>query len=403
MKHSSQFLGEIMSNPNIVEKLYEERNNLWEQMKELNDREISENRSLDSAEKEQWDKMNDRMSEIDSRVSELASLEESNKKAEEARAMFETKPVIEEKADEEISDAKILRAFATGEVRSHNFEKRDLDKANDGGLVPQGFFDQIIAKLDENAVVRNVATVVPTAGGEDIKFPQVTALSSASLVAEGGAIGESDPTSASVTLGAFKYAYLVQVSSELLADEGVDIEAFLANDAGRALGNGAGADFATANGSSKPNGIMNASSAGVTCASATAITSDEVIDLMHSVTAPYRVNSQFIMKDSTLKEIRQLKDSNNNYLFQQGLQFGMPDTLLGVPVLTDPNIEAIATGKKVVSYGDHSKYYIREVNGIQVDRSVDYAFANDLVTFRFIYRADGDLLDTNAIKHMKMA
>ena len=69
-----------MSNP-IVEKLYEERNTLWEQMKELNDREISENRSLDSAEKEQWDTMNDRMSEIDSRVNELASLEESNKKA----------------------------------------------------------------------------------------------------------------------------------------------------------------------------------------------------------------------------------------------------------------------------------------------------------------------------------
>ena len=78
--------------------------------------------------------------------------------------------------------------------------------------------------------MRSVATVVSTGGGEDIKMPQVTALSSASLVAEGGSIGESDPTSASVTLGAFKYAYLVQVSSELLADEGVDIEAFLAND-----------------------------------------------------------------------------------------------------------------------------------------------------------------------------
>ena len=317
--------------------------------------------------------------------------------------MFESKPVIEETPEVAKTDGQILRAFANGEVRSHNFEKRDLTKSGDGGLVPQSFFDQIIAKLDENAVVRSVATVVSTGGGEDIKMPQVTALSSASLVAEGGAISESDPTSASVTLGAFKYAYLVQVSSELLADEGVDIEAFLANDAGRALGNGAGADFATANGSSKPNGIMNASSAGVTCASATAITSDEVIDLMHSVTSPYRVNSQFIMKDSTLKEIRQLKDSQNNYLFQQGLQFGMPDTLLGKPVLTDPNIDAIATAKKVISYGDHSKYYVREVNGIQVDRSVDFAFANDLVTFRFIYRADGDLLDTNAIKHMVMA
>lgn len=390
-----------MSNP-IVEKLYEERNNLWDQMKELNDREIKEERSLDASEKEAWDKMNDRMSEIDARVQELASVEEANKKSEESRAIFETEnaPVIEKEEAE--TDASILRKMATGEVRSHSFEKRDLTKGGDGGLVPQGFYDQIIAKLDENAVVRQFATVVSTASGEDIKFPQITAHSSASLVAEGGAIGESDPTSASVTLGAFKYAYLVQVSSELLADEGVDIEGFLAQDIGRALGNGAGTDFAVGNGSSKPNGIMNATSTGVTCASATAITSDEVIDLYHAVTSPYRVNGAWIMNDATLKEVRQLKDSNNQYLWQPSLQLGNPDSLLGSPVASDPNIETIATAKKVMAFGDMSKYFIREVQGFQLDRSVDYAFANDLVTFRAIYRADGDLLDTNAVKRMVM-
>lgn len=388
---------------NIVDNLYEERAGLWEQMKELNDREIKEERSLDASEKEQWDKMNDRMSEIDARVQELASVEEANKKSEESRAIFETEnaPVIEKEEVE--TDASILRKMATGEVRSHSFEKRDLTKSGDAGLVPQGFYDQIIAKLDENAVVRQFATVVSTASGEDIKFPQITAHSSASLVAEGGAIGESDPTSASVTLGAFKYAYLVQVSSELLADEGVDIEGFLASDIGRALGNGAGTDFAVGNGSSKPNGIMNATSTGVTCASATAITSDEVIDLYHAVTSPYRVNGAWIMNDATLKEVRQLKDSNNQYLWQPSLQLGNPDSLLGSPVASDPNIETIATAKKVMAFGDMSKYFIREVQGFQLDRSVDYAFANDLVTFRAIYRADGDLLDTNAVKRMVMA
>ena len=202
-----------MSN-SIVEKLSDERNNLWEQMKELNDREINEERSLDATEKEQWDKMNDRMSEIDARVQELASVEEANKKAEDTRAIFDntSAPVIEEK-EEAPSDGEILRAMAQGEVRSHEFEKRDLTVAGDGGLVPQGFYDQIIAKLDENATVRQFATVINTAGGEDIKFPTITALSSASLVTEGSAIGESDPTSGSITLGAFKYAYLVQVSS----------------------------------------------------------------------------------------------------------------------------------------------------------------------------------------------
>ena len=392
-----------MSNP-IVEKLYEERANLWDQMKELNDREIKEERSLDASEKEAWDKMNDRMSEIDARTSELASVEEANKKSEEARAIFEASspaPVIEKEV-EAPTDASILRSMANGEVRSHNFEKRDLTVGSDGGLVPQGFYDQIVAKLAEHAVVRQFATVVSTAGGEDIKFPQITALSSAVLVAEGGGIGESAPTSASVTLGAFKYAYLVQVSSELLADEGVDIEGFLAQDSGRALGNGAGTDFAVGNHSSKPNGLMNASGTGVTCASATAITSDEVIDLYHSVTSPYRTNGAWIMNDATLKEIRQLKDSNNQYLWQPSMQQGNPDILLGSPVATDPNIETIATTKKVMAFGDMSKYFIREVQGIQVDRSVDYAFANDLVTFRFIYRADGDLLDTNAVKRMVM-
>ena len=392
-----------MSNP-LVENLIEERAKLWESMKELNDREIAEERSLDASEKEQWDKMNDRMSEIDSRVSELASVEEANKKSEEARAIFEASapaPVIKEEIAEP-TDSEILRSMATGEVRSQNFEKRDLTKSGDAGLVPQGFYDQIIAKLDENAVVRQFATVVNTASGEDIKFPQITAHSSASLVAEGGAIGESDPTSASVTLGAFKYAYLVQVSSELLADEGVDIEGFLANDIGRALGNGAGTDFAVGNGSSKPNGVMNASGTGVTCASATAITSDEVIDLYHSVTSPYRSNGAWIMNDATLKEVRQLKDSNNQYLWQPSLQLGNPAQLLGSPVATDPNIETIATAKKVMAFGDMSKYFIREAGGFQLDRSTDFAFSTDLVTFRAIYRADGDLLDTNAVKRMVM-
>ena len=124
----------------IVDGLIEERANLWESMKELNDREIAEERSLDASEKEQWDKMNDRMSEIDARVQELASVEEANKKSEEARAIFEANsaPVIEKEAEVE-TDASVLRKMATGEVRSHNFEKRDLTKSGDGGLVPQGF------------------------------------------------------------------------------------------------------------------------------------------------------------------------------------------------------------------------------------------------------------------------
>ena len=214
-------------NMQLIEKLQEERNKLWEDMKELNDREMNEERTLDATEKESWDKMNDRMSEIDARVSELVDLEEANKKAEENRSFLEdstTAPVIEAKEEPMETDADIIRSLASGERRSHKFEKRDLTVGSDGGLVPQGFFDQLIAVIDEFAVVRNVATVITTAGGEDIKFPQITANPTATLVTEGSAIGESDPTTSSQTLGAFKYAYITQISSEMLADGGVDIE-----------------------------------------------------------------------------------------------------------------------------------------------------------------------------------
>jgi HK97 family phage major capsid protein len=392
-------------NMQLIEKLQEERNKLWEDMKELNDREMNEERTLDATEKESWDKMNDRMSEIDARVSELVDLEEANKKAEENRSFLEdstTSPVIETKEEPMETDADIIRSLANGERRSHKFEKRDLTVGSDGGLVPQGFFDQLIAVIDEFAVVRNVATVITTAGGEDLKFPQITANPTASLVTEGSAIGESDPTTSSQTLGAFKYAYITQISSEMLADGGVDIEGYLAQQGGQALGNGAGADFVNGNNSGKPHGVMDQASTGVTCASGTAITSDEVIDLYFSITAPYRNNATWLMKDSTLKAIRQLKDSNNQYLWQPSLQLGNPDSLLGLPVATDPNVDAIATTKKVIAFGDMSKYYIREVNGIQVDRSNDFAFANDLVSFRFIYRADAGLMDNNAVKRMAM-
>ena len=391
----------------LVEKLNEERNSVWEKMKDLNDREINEERNLDAEEKKQWDTMNDRINEIDSRMKDLVTLEEANKKAESNRAVFETSEapqMIEEKEEAgEPADSDIIRSMAQGEVRSHSFEKRDMSVGSDGGIVPQGFYDQIIAKIDEQAIMRQLATVIGTGAGEDMKFPQVTANSVGALVAEAGAIGESEPTTASVTLGAFKYAYLTQVSSELLADNGVDIESYLADTSGSALGRGAGVDFAVGNGSSKPNGLMNACSTGKTTAGATAITVDELISLFHSVTAPYRINASWIMNDATVDYIRKLKDGNNNYLWQPSVALGLPDILLGKPVFTDPNIETIATAKKTVAFGDMSKYFIREVTGIQVDRSVDYAFANDLVTFRFIYRADGDLMDTNAVKRMVQA
>jgi HK97 family phage major capsid protein len=79
---------------------------------------------------------------------------------------------------------------------------------------------------------------------------------------------------------------------------------------------------------------------------------------------------------------------------------GTPDTLLGKPIRTDPFMPAMATGAKSVAFGDMSQYFVRLAGGVRFERSDDYAFNTDLVTFRALIRGDGVLVDqTGAVKH----
>jgi len=75
------------------------------------------------------------------------------------------------------------------------------------------------------------------------------------------------------------------------------------------------------------------------------------------------------------------------------------DTLLRKPVHAYPNVAAVATSAKSLAFGDFSAYFVRQVNGIRFERSDDYAFNTDLVTFRALLRGDGLTVDqTGAIK-----
>ena len=79
-----------------------------------------------------------------------------------------------------------------------------------------------------------------------------------------------------------------------------------------------------------------------------------------------------------------------------------PDTLLGKPVVIDPNMPDPALNALPIAFGDFSAFYIRDVQGVRFERSDDYAFANDLVTFRSLLRSDSNLIDlTGAIKLYK--
>lgn len=389
-----------------IKKLVDERNSTWEAMKSLNDLEVKENRSLDAEEQNQWDTMSNELDALDKRISELHDLDKRNKEAEARREEIlssESAVAVVEPGDEEERKVSPLEQMAKGEIRDFTFnkEERDLTSSNAGGVVPASFFDQVTAVMDQVGVMRNLASIVSTQGGESLKFPTLTANSQANLISEGSAITESDPTISSVSLGAYKVAFITQISKELLNDSGVNLEEIMADMSGTALGKKQAEFCITGTGSSQPTGLVNVSNV-KTLNSNSAITLDELMDAHYGMGAEYRKDPSygFIFSGNTLNELRQLKDSNNQYLWQPSVQAGTPDRILGVPVYEDPNVADLGANAKVGYVGAFNRYYIREAGGIEVSRSDDFAWNTDLISYKFVIRFDSASLDASAIKRI---
>lgn len=390
-----------------IKALQERRQNIWEQTKALLDAAEARGEELSGEEEASYQALNADLDRIDARAKQYLEAEQRNQDAKEAFDKLLAKPSeVRQQPQEQDSE---LRRWARGEMRSIEVpaEKRDLVKSTataGGNTVPTTFYGQLMGHLIEvSGVMMAGPTVLNTASGETIEVPVTTAHSSAALTAEAAALTESDPAFAKRTLGAYKYGVLLQASSELLADTGVDLEGYLAMQAGRALGNAFGVHAITGDGSSKPTGIVTSASAGVTGGTGVvgAFTADNLIDLYYSVISPYRNSTScgWLMRDATLGAARKLKDQQGQYLWQPSIQVGAPDTLLGKPVHTDPNVAAVALGAKSVLFGDFSQYFVRMAGGVRFERSEDYAFNSDLTTFRAIIRADGLLIDqTGAVK-----
>ena len=217
--------------------------------------------------------------------------------------------------------------------------------------------------------------------------------------------GGKDATFGQKTLNAFAFnTEWVRWSAELNADSVFNMESLLGRLLGERMGRIANAKLTTGSGSSDVEGIVTNSGAGVTAASSTAVTADEIIDLVHSVDPAYRQspNAAIMMNDSTLKAIRKLKDGNGNYLWQMGdFQIGTPQNILGYPVVVNQDMDSIATGKKTILFGDMSRFYVRKVGqpSIYVARE---RFAPDFGILGYI-RLDGCLSDTAAVKHLVQA
>lgn len=398
----------------LIKSLNEQRINAVNQIREMSDRAAAENRSFSGEEESAWTAHHAELETLDARITQLIN---SEARSAEIDALMEKVGDQTHDAPAEVTptDEQTLRRMVRGEIRSADFapESRDLSKLTAGAganTVPTGFYPMLFESLVEaSSIMRLSANIMNTSSGENIQLPLTNAFPTAALIAEAGTITESDPSFAQTTIAAYKYAFITQVSQELLDDNAVNLVEFLGRRGGEALGNGIGAAFITGTGTSQPTGV--AGTAGFTTvasasgSAANGFSYDDVLKLQHSITRPYRQNASFICNDSVTLTLRKLRDGSGGagtgqYLWQPSVIAGQPDTLAGSPIYTDPAMPTVQTTTgKGLAFGDWSRgLAIRIAGGVRVESSTDFAFANDLVSWRFITRADSRIVDTNAAR-----
>lgn len=279
-----------------------------------------------------------------------------------------------------------------------------------GYLVPVLLQNEIIKLMKDYSGILQIGRVRYTSTGAQITFPsRNTTGRTAVLTAESAAAAIQDITYTQVVMDAYKYTDALKISLELLQDSEFDMNAEFAEAFGESFGRAANTSLTTGTGSSQPNGIVTAASAGVAAASATAFTLGEVIDLSHVVDPAYRNSTScgYMMNDTILASIKKLSLAATNMgagTWQPSFRDGTPATINGFPYWINQGMSsALTTGQRIMLFGDFSKYNIRMTRDMTIMRNDFSAMSTFEVAFYAFARWDGELFDTTAVKRLTLA
>lgn len=374
----------------------------------------AEGRSLNAEEKAKFDKMEADaqaiMSEIDiiERTAEMKKELAAKTEAREAAPKATRKGAFEKYLRNGMGALNSEERSLMTEMRGTSTQVAGTDSLG-GFLVPQDFSNELDMALEFTGEVERLAKKLNTAGGALLDYPTVNdTATDANLISEAAAVTVQDVTFANKQLSAYNYASQVRVSMQLLQDNAFDLNAFLVEAMGERIARATNAAFTTGTGSSQPQGIITGSVAGKTAASATAITADEVLDLIYSIDPAYRNKESFglMAHNNVISAIRALGigSANDFPIFIPSMEAGQPDKLFGHNIYYNNDMaSSIATGEKTLLAADFSKFVVRSAGGIQMVR-LNERYMDELeVGFVAYARKDAAVLDSRAVKHLVQA
>jgi HK97 family phage major capsid protein len=280
--------------------------------------------------------------------------------------------------------------------------------AEGGFTVPSEIAALVIDRLKAFGGMREVASVISTAGGNPMNFPTSDGTAEVgAIVGQNATAGTADVTFGTVALNPFYYtSNQIALPLELIQDSAIDVVGFVVNRLATRIARIQNTHFTVGAGTTLPDGVVPRAGVGKTgqTGQTLTVTYDDLIDLIHSVNRAYRSNGRFMLNDLSLAVVRKLKDTTGRPIWNpgdsEGIAGGVPSTLCGYAYTVNDDMAVMAANARSIVFGDLSQYTIRDVAGTTALRRFDdSAFAlKNQVGFCGWTRSGGNLLEPASVR-----
>ena len=280
---------------------------------------------------------------------------------------------------------------------------------SEGGYTVQPIVaSTLIEALKDFGAMRRLAERLVTTNGADLSFPSTDGTSEeGEIIAQNTTATDADVGFGTVPLNTFKFSSkVVTIPIELLQDSNIDVVALVNNRLRERVGRIQNRVFTVGTGTGQPFGITTAASAGKVGATGQTltVTYDDLVDLVDSIDPAYQIAGlKFQFAQAVRRAVRKIKDTTGRPIwtpsYDEGMSAKTPDLLMGYPVEINNHMPVPAANAKSISFGDHSKYMVRDAMELTMFRFEDSAYLKKgQVGFLAWARAGGNLTDTNAVK-----
>ena len=333
-----------------------------------------------------------------------------------------------QKAESKSFRSLVTSGFQTGRMRAEDREALVPELTKDGAfnasrldlkalnltddtlggyfILPEVVQDEIIRNVVLISPIRTLARVMQTSSN-NLKIPVLTSPTAAAWISETGTRSvSSNPQFGMKDIPTHEMYALMLFSRQLLEDSFFDMEKEMSFEFSQQFAKLEGTAFVSGSGVGQPLGLLNDPNlVSYQTASSGVLGADDLIKAFHNYAAfaYYMPQATWILNLKTLGVIRDLKDSQNRYLWEPGLPQGNPATILDRPYVVVPDMPDVASGSISVAFGDFQRgYRIVDRTQIAVQRLEELYATSAQIGVLAYKRVGGQTVLSEAIHGIKI-